>query len=234
MGSGKANCAVCGKPLAYFEEAQQVQCAICGADDLGHSICVDGHYVCDSCHRAGGVRFIMETCRQSDSTDPIRLAQQMMSHQSIYPNGPEHHTLIGAALLTAYKNAGGEVDLDNALDELQTRSLQVPGGACGFWGCCGAATSAGQFYSIISGSTPMARDSWGETARLTSRIMGRLADVGGPRCCKRTGFMALEEAVSYVAETRGVVMDRPERIVCTFKADNAECLGRECPYSGVL
>ena len=127
-------------------------------------------------------------------------------------------------------NAGGDIDLDAALEELRSRSMQVPGGTCGFWGCCGAAVSAGQYYSIISGSTPMTQDPWAATARLTSNIIGRLADVGGPRCCKRTGFAAIEEAARYTAETTGIAMELPERTTCTFMANNAECRKRDCPF----
>lgn len=230
MSASKANCAVCGKPLKYFEAAQPVVCEMCGVCETGHSICEAGHYVCDACHRQRGVDFIMETCRTSGSTNPIELAQQIMADRSIYPNGPEHHSLVGAVLLAAYKNAGGNIDLDAALEELRVRSMQVPGGTCGFWGCCGAATSAGQFYSIISGSTPMTQDPWAETARLTSRILGRLADVGGPRCCKRTSFTAIRESVDYVAEVRGVQMQLPKRITCTFMANNAQCRKKDCPF----
>ena len=57
---------------------------------------------------------------------------------------------MGAALLTAYKNAGGEIDLQQALVEMMSRGRSVPGGACGFWGACGAGISAGMFVSIIS------------------------------------------------------------------------------------
>ena len=152
MSAGKGICLVCGEPLAYFEEAQDVTCQICGKKETGHSVCVEGHYVCDACHRAGGVEHIMAVCRETDSKNPIRIAQKIMSDKSIYPNGPEHHTLIGASLMAAYKNAGGDIDLDKALAELQKRSLLVPGGTCGFWGTCGAATSAGQWWSIVSGS----------------------------------------------------------------------------------
>lgn len=230
MSVGKANCAVCAEPLVYFEEAQMVRCNRCGKEETGHSICSQGHYVCDVCHRQAGVSHVLKVCQESTSKNPIELAQEIMSDKSIYPNGPEHHSLVGAVLLTAYKNAGGSLDLSSALVELKTRSLQVPGGTCGFWGCCGAAVSAGQFYSIISGSTPMKQDEWAQTARLTSRIIGRLADIGGPRCCKRTGFVAIEETVAYVAETLGIQMELPERIQCTFMASNAECRGTDCPY----
>lgn len=230
MSAGLAICLVCGEPLEYFEEAQEVTCHICGKKETGHSVCIEGHYVCDACHRAGGVDWIMGHCAQSTSTNPIEIAQALMADKSIFPNGPEHHTLIGASLMTAYANAGGEIDLEKGLAELKKRSLQVPGGTCGFWGTCGAATSAGQFYSIIAGSTPMTREPWAQTQRLTSRILGRLADLGGPRCCKRTGFTAIKETAAYVEEVRGVHMDMPETITCTHYARNKECLKMECPY----
>lgn len=230
MSIGNANCAVCGAHLEYFSEAQSVTCETCGKQETGHSICSDGHYVCDMCHRKKGVDLIMERCRQSAATNPIELAQSIMSDKSIYPNGPEHHSLVGAVLLCAYRNAGGEVDLDKALDELRRRSLQVPGGTCGFWGTCGAAVSAGQFFSIVSGSTPMTQEPWVLTQRLTSRILGRMADIGGPRCCKRCAFIAIDETVDYVRETYGISMDKPASTVCTFMSGNAECRGLDCPF----
>lgn len=154
----------------------------------------------------------------------------MMDDKSIFPNGPEHHTLVGAALLAAYKNAGGDLDLPRALVEMRNRSMNVPGGACGLWGTCGAAVSAGMYWSIVSGSTPMTRGPWAETQRLTSRILGRLADLGGPRCCKRTGFVALQEAAAYTAELSGVEMEMPERITCRYYHCNRECLKVGCPF----
>lgn len=230
MSIGKANCLICGAPIKYFEDAQDVVCEVCGKSDVGRCVCEAGHYVCDACHREKGVDFIMKTCAASESTNPIELAQEIMRDQSIYPNGPEHHSLVGAVLLAAYRNAGGDIDLEKSLAELRSRSMQVPGGTCGFWGCCGAAVSAGQFYSIISGSTPMTQDSWAQTGRLTSRIIGKLADIGGPRCCKRTGFTAIEESARYVGETLGVRMDLPEKTTCTFMANNAECRKSDCPF----
>lgn len=230
MTAGKAVCLVCGEPLVYSQEAQEVTCSLCGKRELGRSVCTKGHYVCDACHRAQGVAHINEVCAHSDSTDPISLMIEIMNDRSIYPNGPEHHTLVGAALITAYANAGGNVDKATALAELSRRSLNVPGGACGFWGCCGAAVSAGQALSILNGSTPMTREPWAQCQRLTSDILGRLADMGGPRCCKRTGFTAVVTSVEHIERITGVHLDLPERIVCTFFARNAECLRAACPY----
>lgn len=230
MSAGLAICLVCAKPLDYFEEAREVACHICGKKETGHSVCTAGHYVCDACHRKGGVDHAMEYCSSADSRNPVEMAMAMMDDKSIFPNGPEHHTLVGAALLAAYKNAGGDLDLPRALVEMRNRSMNVPGGACGLWGTCGAAVSAGMYWSIVSGSTPMTRGPWAETQRLTSRILGRLADLGGPRCCKRTGFVALQEAAACTAELSGVEMEMPERITCRYYHCNRECLKVGCPF----
>lgn len=71
-------------------------------------------------------------------------------------HGPEHHVMVGSALLAAYHNAGGEVELEKALKEMYKRGKSVPDGACGFWGVCGAGVSTGMFLSIITKSTPLA------------------------------------------------------------------------------
>ena len=234
MSAGKANCLVCGEPLVYWEEAQEVTCHICGMKEFGHSICQAGHYICDTCHRSEGVDYIMGLCSGSDSVDPVEIMTEAMNDKSIYPNGPEHHTLVGASLITAYANAGGTIangwTKDQALAELKKRSLQVPGGTCGFWGTCGAATSVGQAMSIINGSSPMTQEPWAQCQRLTSLVLGRLADLGGPRCCKRVGYVALVTAVPYINELRGVHMQLPEKITCTFFDRNAECRHNECPW----
>ena len=236
MTIGQANCLVCGEPIVYWDEARDVTCVICGKVETGHCVCAAGHYVCDSCHRSEGVEHILAVCLASDATDPIAIMMQAMDDKSVYPNGPEHHTLVGAALLAAYANAGGlnpkgePMDKLLALNELKKRSLQVPGGTCGFWGTCGAAVSAGQALSIMNGSNPMQQDSWAECQRLTSIILGKLADIGGPRCCKRTGFVATIEAVTFINAARNVQMALPDEVTCTFFSRNDECRKRECPF----
>ena len=73
--------------------------------------------------------------------------------------------LVGMALLTAFKNSGGEIDLQKSLIEMNSRGRSVPGGACGFWGACGAGISAGMFVSIITGATPLGKDNFGFAAK---------------------------------------------------------------------
>lgn len=89
---------------------------------------------------------ILEETGKTTSVNPIEIMQEIMENPYIYMHGPEHHILVGAALLAAYKNAGGKVDsFEDALEEMRHRGSEYPGGACGMWGCCGAAVSTGIF-----------------------------------------------------------------------------------------
>lgn len=138
--------------------------------------------------------------------------------------------MVGAALLTAYKNAGGEIDLPKALSEIKSRGQNVPGGSCGFWGACGAGISSGMFVSIISGATPLAQEPWGLANRMTARSLEAIGSVGGPRCCKRDSFLSILSAIDFVKEHFGVEMEKPE-IVCSFSELNNQCIGKRCPFS---
>ena len=70
-------------------------------------------------------------------------------------HGPEHHVLVGAALLIAYAGSGGKIDREQALREMWERGRSVPGGICGFWGCCGSAVSSGIFFELDYRNHPL-------------------------------------------------------------------------------
>ena len=144
-------------------------------------------------------------------------------------HGPEHHVMVGSALLTAYKNVGGDIDLVKALSEMQARGRKVPGGACGFWGACGAGVSAGMFVSIVTGSTPLANEAWGLSNKMTSSALGAIGEVGGPRCCKRDSYISIIKAVEFSKEHLGVEMELGD-IKCVHSKQNNQCIGKRCPF----
>ena len=146
-------------------------------------------------------------------------------------HGPEHHVMVGAALLTAYHNAGGAVQLPQALSEIYSRGKQVPGGSCGFWGACGAGVSAGMYMSIVTGATPLADRSWGLSNQMTARALARIGEAGGPRCCKRDAYFAIMEAVRFTREALGVSMALSGPL-CTRFGQNRHCLRSRCPFYG--
>ena len=129
----KDECIICGSPLKYLENDELMECAICHKKENSKTACVKGHYVCNECHTQG-MDSIVGVCLAETSKNPVEIIQKMMALPFCHMHGPEHHVMVGSALLTAYKNAGGDIDLPQSLSEMQAKGKKVPGGACGFWG----------------------------------------------------------------------------------------------------
>ena len=227
----KNNCLLCGAELVYFDEPRELECAVCHKTFTANAACKNGHYICDRCHLREGAAVAVEYCRRTDSRNPVTIMQKLMREPCIHMHGPEHHVLVGAALLAACRNSGADVDLDRALREMERRGKQVPGGACGFWGCCGAAVSAGIAVSILSGATPLKGGEWGLSNAMTAAALGEIASYGGPRCCKRDSFTAVRAAVPFIRAHFGWALELPARVVCGFSSFNEECLHERCPYN---
>ncbi len=224
----KDECLICGAPLRYLENDEPMECALCHKIENSKTVCENRHYICNECHTRGMDR-IIALCLGETSKNPIEMISKMMAMPFCHMHGPEHHVMVGSALLTAFKNAGGEIELEKALLEMQSRGKKVPGGACGFWGACGAGISAGMFVSIATGSTPLAKDEWGLSNKMTSAALGAIGEVGGPRCCKRDSYLAIMEAVRFAKEHLGVEMELGE-IKCVHSAENNQCIGVRCPF----
>ena len=224
-----SGCMLCGKPLRYELVAVPRRCSICGEEKLSDAVCEDGHFVCNECHAAGLDQFFVPWLLQSGERDPLRLFEQVVALPQVHMHGPEHHAIVPCVLLTAWHNCGGEGDLKTMLAAALSRGRQVPGGACGFWGVCGAAAGAGIYMSVLTGSTPLNKETWPVPMRLVSRCLECIAETGGPRCCKRTGRLCIREAAAFTAERFGVEMPLGE-IACTYMKENRECIGRQCPF----
>ena len=121
------------------------------------------------------------------------------------------------------------MNYDTALSEICQRAKQVPGGTCGYWGVCGAAAGAGIFMSVMTGSGPLHKDAWPFPQKLVSVILSKLADVGGPRCCKRTSRIAIEEAIRFYRQFSSVKIPLSS-VLCKYFEDNKECIREDCPY----
>ena len=224
----KDECVICKAPLEYLKQDALMECVICHKKENSKTRCVNGHYVCNECHMKG-MDSIIGVCMHSDTKNPVELLEQLMSMPFCHMHGPEHHVIVGASLLTAYKNAGGDVDLETALIEMVSRGKSVPGGACGFWGACGAGISTGMFISIVTKATPLAKEAWGLANQMTSKALGRIGEIGGPRCCKRDSYLAMIAAVEFVKENLGVEMELGE-IKCSRSANNNQCIQGRCPF----
>lgn len=225
-------CLFCGKGLQTYERPRRSTCSVCGEEFEPSAACPDGHHVCDGCLRERGISVMTAVCKTTDCRDPAEILDRLMSIPAIPMHGPAHHILVGSALLAAYRNNGGKTDLDASIPELIRRMSQVPGAVCGNWGCCGAALSAGTFASIVLGSGPLEKDVWRIPMRMTASCLERISSYGGPRCCKRDSFLAIEAAADLIKKETGVAIDIRKRIVCGRSGMNQQCIGKACPYNG--
>lgn len=224
----KEECLLCKASLEYLESDEFMECAVCHKKEHSKTRCINGHYICNECH-TDGMYIMIGLCLDETSTNPVGIIENLMEQPFCHMHGPEHHVMVGSALLTAYKNAGGDIDLHQALIEMMNRGKSVPGGTCGFWGACGAGISAGMFVSIISKSTPLTIKPFGLSNQMTAKALQEIGNIGGPRCCKRDSFLSILAAIDFVKEHFGIQMEKPT-VICDYSSENNQCIGTRCPF----
>lgn len=173
---------------------------------------------------------IVHDIKMETETNPIRIFKNIAKKEYISIHGPEHHILDGSALLTAMYNAGAEFDLEKALHEMEVRGRKMPGATCGQWGMCGSCASVGAALAIIHETGPLSdNEFYKDNLRLTSEALSQIAEVGGPRCCKRNAFLSLKTAVEFVNRMYGLQLEDSD-IHCEFSALNQQCIKERCPF----
>lgn len=176
--------------------------------------------------------FIIRDIKQETGISPMKIFRTIAGKEYMSIHGPEHHILDGACILAAYKNAGGEIDLDEALDKLMYEGLRMPGAMCGLWGICGAITSVGAALAIIDKTGPLSTDgTWGDHMQFTAKAIGELGRINGPRCCKRDAMVAFRNGIEYVNEHYPVKLEI-EEMKCEYSERNEQCIRNRCPYFG--
>jgi len=231
MADYRTGCMVCGKPLRYLESPEEHECAYCHRVQKTNTLCEDGHFVCDRCHSLSADDAIEEYCVRTEEIDPVRIAVTLMLNPVVNMHGPEHHFLVPAVLLAAYCNVSGQKEKKAKLiATARERAAVIPGGACGFMGDCGAAVGTGIFVSLVTGATPLSRREWQQANMVVARSLMKVAENGGPRCCKRNTFLAIQGAVAFAAEHLGVKMPLDPKVACRFFGMNKECRMTDCPF----
>ena len=224
-----SGCLICGAELVYLPVNEMQTCYYCGRSFESNARCAQGHFVCDLCHSADGSDLIEQYCNQTSETDPVEMAITLMHHPSISMHGPEHHFLVPAVLLAATDHLYGVENLPVKLKQARKRAEGVRGGSCGTCGNCGAAVGTGIYISLLTGATPISKREWQLSNRMTAESLLTIAEHGGPRCCKRNTYLALQTAQRF-ARQFGVEFPEHGPIRCTFSDMNKECLKEECPF----
>ena len=232
MEKHNVGCMVCGEELVYGNEDRELKCVYCNDIYKSNVSCSNNHYICDTCHSKDSIDLIYSYCLTTQEKNPMNMALELMNRSNINMHGPEHHFLVPAVLITSYYNNIGKPELkEEKLLLAKERARKVPGGICGTYGNCGAAVGTGMFISIITEATPLTEGSWGLANEMTGYALIAMGKLGGPRCCKRNTFTAIIEASKFVEERLGVKLyDYKESVVCEFKKNNKQCIGKRCPF----
>lgn len=195
----RTDCLVCGVEVEYLDEAISGTCYYCGVGEETYFVCRNGHYVCNRCHSKEAIAVIENICLSSEGNNPLAIAEKIMEHPAIHMHGPEHHALVPAVLVAAYKNHRG-LKKETAVLEAIKRGRTVPGGYCGLYGACGAGIGVGIAVSVLLKATPLTPSERSEGNLATSRILSSIAAAGGARCCKKATRLALEDGMKYLSD----------------------------------
>ena len=179
---------------------------------------------------------ITDTCvsafRAEPQPDAFTLLHALMDLPGLPMHCPPHHFIIPAVLLTVAGRAE-QIPEDLYLEQLteaKERALNVLGGFCGWYGSCGAAVGIGIFMSIFTDTDPHSQCNWAACNGATGKALLKLAEVEGPRCCKRNCFFALCSALETIESELNIHLDRPAKIVCKYYEDNPDCKKGACPF----
>lgn len=174
---------------------------------------------------------LKEKLLNENSKNPIEIFISLVENKDIPMHGPIHHFIDGATILTAIHNVQNNFDLSKALDELYNRAETMPGATCGKWGMCGSAVSIGAALSILHNTGPLSDDEhYKNHMELVSKILHKISEIGGPRCCKRNAFISISTTVEFLKEKYKINLES-NSIKCNFSNNNEQCIGNKCPFN---
>ena len=226
--SQRSGCLVCGEALEYFGTDQIQTCHYCGQTMPANARCAKGHFVCDLCHSSDAVDIVKQVCLHSREKDAVALMQAIRSHPHFHMHGPEHHAMVPAVILTALRNAGNDITDDQIMTAIQ-RGQTIAGGACAFFGVCGAAIGVGIALSILLGANPYDGDKRQFVQQASTTVLQDIASYNAPRCCQRDSWLALQRAAGLLEEKLGKKLTVAAPIVCEQFRENKECIHGQCP-----
>ena len=224
----RAQCMVCGSPLSYLATEAELLCVYCQQPFPAFSCCEKGHYVCDACHGADALEVIRKICLHSSETDLLRLYAEIRHHPAFPINGPEHHALVPAVILTVFRNRGGAVS-EQLIEAAMRRGAAVPGGCCAYLGACGAALGVGIAFSLILDANPLKAVERQQVQLAVAEVLGAIAALKAPRCCQRDCWVALRKAALLSPRLLPVALSAEAVIDCCQRRENQECSAPECP-----
>lgn len=163
---------------------------------------------------------------------PLDLLEALMDRPGVPMHDPIHHYIMPATLLSvaARKNRKTRDELKRMLAIAEERARKLLPGFCGWWGACGAAVGCGVFASVWMDTSPKKEENWAQINAFTAKCLDRVASVNGPRCCKRTSYLALQAAIEAAKGLFDLDLGEIPQPRCSWSHFNRECRKDGCPF----
>ncbi len=181
--------------------------------------------------------YITEEClriyKEKDTIQSTEIGLHLMDAPQLKMHCPQHHYLIPAAMLTAaYKAQARPVEmLQNDLMEAMMRAKNILPAFCGLYGNCGAAVGLGIYISILTDSDQYSVHTWALANKIVGECLLKISEIDGPRCCKRSSYIALQVGEKFSKEELGLDLGTTEFNQCThYLRNKEECKKSECPF----
>lgn len=191
--------------------------------------------MCDDCHSSDALVFLDRMAESEKSTEPREIVEIAFRHPSFSFHGPEHHSLVPAAIMIAMKNRGlkksdGEPVTVDIVRHGIRRGSKIPGGYCGYAGTCGACVGAGIAIALYLGSTPKRGPQRKEAHAATIAALTKSED-GLVRCCKRATLYGISAAMEILRDDRGMDLGEiPQFGSCRSWEKNRDCAKEDCIF----
>ncbi len=223
---------VCGSPLDYLDQADEMVCTFCGKQEQGHIKCPQGHFVCDTCHNRDAVKIIEDIALTTELTDPFAIADLMMDNPDLPMLGCQHAHIAGGALIAALKNRRPDKITGRSVKEVFSRiDKQAHGGYCGLTGVCGIAPAIGACFAVLTGSRCGKDREQRLVMEAVTRVSRVITDLTGPSCCKAYLWAALSVAVAVLKENFDIELPDRDGILCSYSRKHPHgCREENCPY----
>jgi hypothetical protein len=225
------DCILCGDKVSTLKEPIETHCDFCGKTKLTSHECESSHFLCDDCYNIPVTEYIKSTCLNYKGTDPIALAVEIMNSPVIKMHGSEHHFIVPAVLLTCINNTKENPEnLKSKLDVAEERAAaETPDKCTHSLGTCGAAIGTGVFLSMFLNRDHIHDDAWSLSNHIIADSLKKIAEHGGPRCCKRDTYFSLLTAIDYLNDHFAYSFNKSEA-KCTFSLRNKSCGLEECIF----
>lgn len=227
----KETCILCGEDLNKLGAIVDRRCDFCGSVKAIPAECNNSHCICGDCLSMSPTDFVYSMCLKYKGIDPIALAVDIMNSPVIKMHGAEHHFIVPAVLTTCLHNINhSEESLADKLDIIKRRAEVETPRACSYdLNTCGAAIGTGVFISTYLHRELIDEDQWSPSNSIVAKSLLKVAESGGPRCCKRDTYLSLEAAIEFIRDNFAITLP-VSTAKCTFSLRNKTCKHEECQF----